>query len=465
MKVTKKHIEDFESILGVSYVLKDPKQVKEYSRDWSKPPETFATCVLLPANTEDVAEILAYCQKNKVPLVPSGGRTGLAAGAVAKHGEVILSLSRLNKIVNIDTVGLTVEVEAGVTTQALQEAVAKEGLFYAVDLGARGSCQMGGNLATNAGGLKFIRYGGTREQVLGLEVVLAGGQVLNLNRALRKNNAGYPLMYLFVGSEGTLGVITKATLKLSKKPRGLTLAVVGVEGFPKVVELLALSHQANMSVTAMEFFSDLAVAKVLTYFSGLKLPFSERFPYYALIEIEEELSSLSMENFLELAFKKELIRDAVLASSSQEFRDLWALRENITESLSHGHVRKNDISLSIKDLSTFFDKVNAILQKKNPKLEVVMFGHIGDGNVHVNYSADTSLDHKTFLKEASALEREIFSVVHELKGSISAEHGIGLLKKEDLKLVCDELEISFMKGIKKLFDPEGIMNPGKIFDL
>ncbi|MBI2602500.1 MAG: FAD-binding oxidoreductase [Deltaproteobacteria bacterium] len=465
MKVTKKNIDDLEAILGPSHVLKDPKQVQEYSKDWSKPQETFASCVLLPNHTEEISKILAYCQKHQIPVVPSGGRTGLAAGAVAKQGEVILSLGRLNKVLNVDPVGLTVEVEAGVTTQALQEAVAKESLFYAVDLGARGSSQIGGNLATNAGGLKFIRYGGTREQVLGLEVVLAGGQVLNLNRALRKNNAGYPLMYLFVGSEGTLGVITRATLKLSKKPRELTLACVGVETFPKVVDLLALSHQSNMSVTALEFFSDLAVGKVLISFSGLKLPFAERFPYYALIEIEEDLSSLSMEQFLETAFEKELIRDAVLASSSQEFRDLWALRENITESLSHGYVRKNDISLSIKDLCVFFEKVNKTLEKKDPKIEVVMFGHIGDGNVHVNYSADRLVDHDTFIKEAQLLERRIFSIVHELKGSISAEHGIGLLKKDDLKLVCEELEISYMKGIKQLFDPKGIMNPGKIFDL
>lgn len=463
MKLDRAHSDFFLGILGEKRFIQNHEAVMEFAKDWTKPQSVSASCVLFPNTTSEVSRILAYCNEKHLSVVPSGGRTGLAGGAVASHGEIVLSLSRMNKILNVDTIGLTIEVEAGVTTQALQEEAVRNGLFYGVDLGSRGSCELGGNLATNAGGLKFIRFGGTRDQVLGLEVVLADGKVLDLNRALAKNNSGYNLTQLFVGSEGTLGVITKATLKLARKPRNLQLACMSFNSFSQVAECLSLCHQENLVLTAFEFFTDKALDIVLKNFKSLKSPFSQKTPYYVILEIEEGASGL--EHFLEKAFDKSLVVDAVLSSTSEEFRNLWALRENITESIAMtGHVRKNDISVAVKDLPTFFDNIEALTKKSSP-VEILLFGHVGDGNIHVNYSASHSVNEKSFLAKSLEIERDIFNLVRDFKGSISAEHGIGLNKKEEFIRTIDALEISYMKEIKKIFDPRNTLNPGKIFDI
>lgn len=462
MSLERTHSDFFLALLGEKRFIEDPVEVKEYAKDWTRPASVSASCVLLPNNTQEISKILAYCNEHRLALVPSGGRTGLAGGAVATQGEIVLSLSRMNKVLNVDTTGLCIEVEAGVTTQALQEEALRHNLFYGVDLGARGSCHIGGNIATNAGGLKFIRFGGTRDQVLGLEVVLPDGQILDLNRALPKNNTGYNLTQLFIGSEGTLGIITKATLKLAKKPKTVRVACLGFESFAPVAQCLELCHQESLVITAFEFFTDSCLAKVLQSFGNLKAPFSQKVPYYVILEIEEHSGS-ELEEFLQKVFEKNLIVDAVLSSTTEEFRNLWSLRENITESLARlGHVRKNDISVAVKDFPAFFKKMEPL---KGSHIEVLFFGHVGDGNIHVNYSAPNSVDMKTFLDEAIKVERKVFDTVHDFKGSISAEHGIGLNKKEEFRRTVSDLEVSYMKEIKKIFDPRNILNPGKIFDL
>lgn len=466
MKLEAQHLKFLLNLLGDRRVVNDPSQLKDWASDWTKPAHVDAACVVFPNSTEEVSKILAYCFEHRLAVVPSGGRTGLAGGAVAAKGEIILSLSRMNKLLNIDPVGLTVEVEAGMTTQALQESVAAHNLFYGIDLSARGSSQIGGNIATNAGGLKYIRYGGTREQVLGLEVVLADGRVMDLQRALRKNNSGYNLTQLFVGSEGTLGVITKAILKVERQPKDLKVACLSVEDPAKISEILRLSHKENLCLSAFEFFTDKALQIELKMFPNFRSPFTNPSPYYVLIEIEENLGSLELSDFLEKLFEADCIVDGVLASSTQEFKDLWALRENITESLSHwGHVRKNDISVNVKDLATFFQKATEFEKDKDKAIELVLFGHVGDGNIHVNYSGDKKLSHEEFVQKAKVMEKKVFSLIKELKGSISAEHGIGLLKKADLSYTVSELELAHMKEIKKVFDPRNILNPAKIFDL
>jgi glycolate oxidase subunit GlcD len=466
MKFEKAHSDFFLGLLGEKGVKTNSVEVNEYAKDWTNPESVSASCVVLPKNTSELSKTLAYCYSNGFSVIPSGGRTGLAGGAVATKGEIILSLSRMNRILNIDATGLTIEVEAGVTTQALQEEAARHNLYYGIDLGSRGTCQIGGNLATNAGGLKFIRYGGTRDQVLGIEVVLADGNILDLNRALPKNNSGYNLIQLFVGSEGTLGVITKATLKLAKRPKSLHLACLSFESFERVSDCLALCHQEKLALTAFEFFTDKALDIVLKNFPNLKSPFLEKNPYFVILEIEEGDTSTVLESFLEKAFETKCILDAVLSSNSEEFRKLWALRENITESIARsGHVRKNDISVAVKDLPAFFKKIEPLTKSIKKNIELIYFGHVGDGNIHVNYSASSSISLKEFLDEALLIERKIFDFVHEFKGSISAEHGIGLNKKDEFLRTVSALEVSYMKEIKKIFDPRNILNPGKIFDL
>ncbi len=463
MKLARAHAEFFLELLGEKKVLQVSSEVQEYAKDWTRPESVSASCVLFPSSTQEISKILSYCYTNSLAVVPSGGRTGLAGGAVAKQGEIVLSLSRMNKILNVDKIGLTIETEAGVSTQSLQEEALKHGLFYGVDLGSRGTCEIGGNLATNAGGLKFIRYGGTRDQVLGLEVVLADGKILDLNRALPKNNSGYNLTQLFIGSEGTLGVISKATLKLAKKPRNMHLACMSFNSFLQVAECLSVCHQEALTITAFEFFTEKALNVVLRNFASLKFPFAEKAPYYVILEIEE--GSTNLESFLEIAFEKKIVRDAVLSSTSEEFKNLWALRENITEAIAKsGHVRKNDISVSVKDLPKFFEKMEP-LSKETKDVEIIFFGHVGDGNIHVNYSSPFSIAEKIFLEQASSIERKIFDLVHKFKGSISAEHGIGLNKKDEFLKCVGALELSYMKEIKKVFDPKNILNPGKIFDL
>ncbi len=466
MSLAASHRSYFLNLLGEQRFLTQEEEVKEWAKDWTKPESVSASCVIFPKNTEEVSQILKYCNEHSLPIIPSGGRTGLAGAAVARDGEIILSLAKMNKVLNVDTIGLTIEVEAGLTTQALQEHAASKKLLYGVDLGSRGSCQIGGNLATNAGGLKFIRYGGTREQVLGMEVVLADGRVLDLNRSLRKNNSGYNLLQLFVGSEGTLGVITKATLKLEKRPGHLRIACLSLTDFDHVMTTLELCHQDNLSLTAFEFFTVTAMNFVLNKFPSLRDPFGEKSAYYVLVELEEHEQAPVLEKFLEKLFEKGLIQDGVMSNSVEEFRTLWSLRENITESLAQsGHVCKNDISVGVKDLGAFFKKVESLTRESDKEIELVFFGHVGDGNIHVNYSAPARMNEIVFKQKAHEIEKIILGLVHRFKGSISAEHGIGWNKKEEFRNTVDPLELSYMKDLKRLFDPKNILNPGKIFDL
>lgn len=456
----------FKSLLGDNYVLTEPSDLRAWGTDWTKVFEPKPMCVVMPSTTEQVSKLMAYCWSNDLAVTPSGGRTGLCAGAVATDGEVVLNLSRMNKILDVDTVGLTITAEAGVTTEALQDAAKAQGLFFPLDLASKGSCQIGGNIATNAGGVKLIRYGGTREQVLGLEVVLANGDVLDMNVALRKNNSGYDLKHLFIGSEGTLGIITKSVLRLVSKPRHLELAIMATDDFTKIPQILRQSSLAGVSITAFEFFTEVAHRIVLKHLPGARSPFGEISPFYVLLEIEQPGSEPEMETLLAKLFEDGLISDAAIATNSTQFKEFWGLRENITESLAaHGQVRKNDISLAIDKLDGFVKSLESLLLSKNPKdMDLVLFGHIGDGNLHINYVSPKTRDSQEFHREARAIEEDVFKLLAKFKGSISAEHGIGLTKKKDLHFTRTADEVSWMKKTKVMFDPKGILNPGKIFD-
>jgi FAD/FMN-containing dehydrogenase len=460
-------IQDLKAMIGDKNVLTDEKDLKTWGTDWTKLFDPNPLCIAFPANTKEVSQLLAYCNQNELAVTPSGGRTGLCAGAVACNGEIILNMSRMSKIIDLDPVGMTVTVESGVTTEALQIAATEAGLFFALDLASKGSCQIGGNIATNAGGVKLIRYGGTREQVLGLEVVLADGSVLDMNTALRKNNSGYDLKQLFIGSEGTLGVVTKAVLRLTPRPRELQLAILAVESFPNILKVLEQCGLKRIPVTAFEFFTDVAHKIVISHQHSAKTPFATTSPFYVLLEIEKTGADGEIEQFLEHLFNNELITDATVANTSQQFKDFWALRENITESLTaYGHVRKNDIALAVDQLGQFVESLEIFRESiKDEALTLVLFGHIGDGNLHINYVASKTMPSSEFQEKARAIESQAFKLLSELKGSISAEHGIGLTKKQDLHFTRSDREVEFMRGIKKLWDPKGILNPSKIFDV
>lgn len=462
------HFKALEAFVGPTNILADNHpDANLYGSDWTKQPGK-PSAVVFPHTTEQVSQILAYCNRHSIKVVPSGGRTGLAAGAVASQNELVISLAKMNKILELDKTGLSITAEAGVITQKLQETAREAGLFFPIDLASKGSCQIGGNIATNAGGLKLIKYGGMRENVLGLEVVLADGQILDLNFNLRKNNIGYDLKHLFIASEGTLGIITKATLKLVPTPKDLQLACIGLESFKDITALLTLCNMQGFLPTAFEFFTHQALQLVLKNNSHLNNPFSETKPFYVLLEHEKTHTPAGdvMEQLLEKAFESGLISDAVIASSSQEFHSFWALRENISESVSvAGHVRKNDIALPIAKLDDFLTDLDQILLNVHPDITMILFGHIGDGNLHLNYVGKKSMAIDDFRQHARSVEERVFACLKTYRGSISAEHGIGILKKKDLSFCADELMINTMRGIKNLLDPKHIMNPGKIFDL
>lgn len=460
-------IKDLKTIVGETGVLSADQDLKTWGTDWTKIFEPKPMCIVLPSSTDKVSEILAYCSSNQLAVTPSGGRTGLCAGAVASDGEIVINLSRMNKILEVDPVGLTITAEAGVTTEALQIAARDVGLYFPLDLASKGSCQIGGNIATNAGGVKLIRYGGTREQVLGLEVVLADGRILDMNVALRKNNSGYDLKQLFIGSEGTLGIVTKAILRLTPKPRNLQLAILAVPSFSKILQILRQCSLSSVSITAFEFFTSVAHKIVLEHLPGARTPFPEMYPFYVLLEIEQPGGTPEMELLLEKLFNEDLIKDATIANSSQQFKELWGLRENITESLAaHGQVRKNDIALAIDQLDGFVKKLETLVASHvQDEITIVLFGHIGDGNLHINYVAPRDIPAQAFHSKARKIEERVFELLTEFKGSISAEHGIGLTKKKDLHFTRTADEIDWMRKTKQAWDPKGILNPGKIFDL
>lgn len=461
-------LNELAAIVGANYVKTEAGDLETYGRDWTRLYAPKPSAIVFPASTVEVSQVVKLCNRHGIAMVPSGGRTGLAAGAVATQGEVVISLNRMRNIDKLDPVGLSAVVEAGVTTQELQDAAREIGLFFPLDLAAKGSCQIGGNIATNAGGVKFIRFGGMREQVLGLEVVLPDGEILDMNTALRKNNTGYDLKQLFIGAEGTLGIVTRATLRLTPPPRNLQVAVMATKDFGDILKIAQACHLAGVQLTAFEFFTRVAHEIVLQHAVGAKTPFTEAAPFYVLLEVEEGPQGVSvLEPLLEKIFEQGLISDAVIAQSPAQFKELWGLRENITESIAaHGHARKNDISLAIDQLEPFIvDLEREILAVAPEGMKLVLFGHIGDGNLHINYVAPKTEVFSDFQARARAVEEKVFGILGRYKGSISAEHGIGLLKKKDLRFSRSEPEIVMMRHFKRLLDPKNLMNPGKIFDL
>jgi FAD/FMN-containing dehydrogenase len=441
------------------FVSDDPSDRTEYGRDWTRIYAPAPSAIAFPRTTDEVARLCALCSAHKVPVVPSGGRTGLAGGAVAAHGELVLSLHRMRRMDPVDELGATVRVQAGAVTQAVHAHVAERGLFWPVDFASKGSSQVGGNIATNAGGVRVIRYGLTRQWVLGLEVVLASGAVLELGGALEKNNTGCDLRQLFIGSEGTLGVITEATLKLIRPAGKVDVVLAALPDLAAVLRLFRAARRAPFTVAAFEFFTDRCLARLVRH-RKLRVPLSSAASHYVLLEAEGAL-----EDWVASLVDDGLVADATLAQSAAQAAELWALREGISESLAAtGFPHKNDIALPIAALEAFCADMEALFAARYPGFELCLFGHIGDGNLHVNVMKPDDMDRAAFQAHTQTADRDLFALVARHRGSISAEHGIGLLKKPYLGYSRAPDEIALLRAVKQALDPHGILNPGKIFD-
>ena len=367
----------------------DSADLKNYGKDWTKVYEPDPSIICFPESTQEVSALLKYCFDHTIAVVPSGGRTGLAGGAVAANREVVISFEHMRKMGKVDELAHTVWVEAGVVTEAIHQYTHPHGLTWPIDFAAKGSSTVGGNIATNAGGVKVIRYGLTRNWVLGLTVVLMNGEILNLNGSLEKNNTGLDLRQLFIGTEGIFGIVTEAILKLSPLPKESDVFLFALESLSKVFELFKETRKSGFTINAYECLSD-SCLKVVSQHRGLAIPFQESHPQYVLLEVERPETAYGktdLENWLGTLFERELVQDAVLAQSPKEAQNLWAMREGISESLAHaGLLHKHDISLPIHRLQAFIEEWTKDLEVNYPGLTPYIFGHIGDGNLHVNFN-------------------------------------------------------------------------------
>jgi FAD/FMN-containing dehydrogenase len=464
MITTRSLAEQLAEIVGATNVLTDPTDIAPFVTDWRGRYRGRAQCVVRPANTAEVAAIVKACAETATPLVPQGGNTSLcgAATAEADGRAVVLSLSRLNRIVTVDAKNNTIVVEAGCTLAAVQEAARAADRLFPLALASEGTCQIGGNLSTNAGGVQVLRYGNSRELTLGLEVVLANGEIWNGLRGLRKDNTGYDLKQLFIGAEGTLGIITAAVLKLFPLPKMQTTCWLNVATPTLAVDLLnAAKNVFDAQLTAFELVSAVALDLVLKNIPGTTQPASQS-PWYVLAEFSDASAS-AVENWLAEMLAAGLLNDAVLAQSETQARKLWALRENISEAQKiKGISIKHDISVPLSSIPDFLKQAGAALASEFPGIRVVAFGHLGDGNLHYNLSKPDALENTAFIASQSAVNRLVHDRVHALNGSISAEHGIGQLKREELLCYKSPVELALMRSIKQALDPLGLMNPGKI---
>jgi FAD/FMN-containing dehydrogenase len=458
------NLDDLKAFLGPDQILTDEESLNHYGKDWTKHISPRPSAVVFPKKTEEVVTLVQWARKNKTALVPSGGRTGLSGAAIATNGEVVVSFEKMNRVLEFNAYDQTLTVEAGVVTEEAQKRAEAEGLYFPVDFASRGSSQIGGNIATNAGGIKVLRYGMIRNWVSSLEVVTGRGEKLELNRGLIKNATGYDLRQLFIGSEGTLGFITRAVLQLTRNPSSplvFLFAVPELEGVMKIYH----AYKSRLPLLAFEMFTEEALEVVLKH-TGLSRPLGEKAGYYVLVEIEQEGGEVleSAMGIFENGLEQGWMVDGVVSQSAQQAKELWRLREDISEATSPFQPYKNDISVRVSQVPEFLTRMNEILVREYPDFKVIWFGHIGDGNLHVNILKPESLSSKEFLDKCLKVNEKMFAMIQSFGGSISAEHGVGLTKKPYLKYSRSPEEIEYMRMIKKSFDPDGILNPGKIFD-
>jgi FAD/FMN-containing dehydrogenase len=445
------------AIVGAKNVLTAESDMAPYVTDWRKHYHGSAICVVRPAATSEVSAVVRLCAEARIAVVPQGGNTGLSGGSVptGKQPEIVLSLSRMNRIRDLDVLNGTLTAEAGCVLADIQRAADDAGRLFALSLAAEGSCQIGGNLSTNAGGVNVLRYGNSRDQVLGLEAVLPDGRVWDGLRGLRKDNTGYDLKQLFIGAEGTLGVITAAVLKLYPKPSASATAWVQVDNPQRTVELL--NHVRNACgdrLTAFELLSKTCVDAVFAHRREIRDPLPGGL-WYVLLELSDSGKSEALRELLEQALDSSLVANAVLAKNDSESKTLWKIRESVPES-QFANV-KHDISVSVSKVPEFIELASASLGKALPGEPIYCFGHVGDGNLHYNVG-----DAALLAARRDEVNRIVYDIVAELKGSISAEHGLGQLKRGEISRHKNPLELELMRSVKRALDPQGLMNPGKV---
>ena len=458
-------IQELSAVLTPEQVAVDPASLKTYGQDWTRFTPPAPTAIVFPRDTADVVAVVECARRCQFALVPSGGRTGLSGGACAANGEVVVSMDKMNSISPVNLTDRTVTVGAGAITQNVQQAARDADLFYPVDFASSGSSQIGGNIATNAGGINVIRYGMTREWVAGLTVVTGKGEVLELNKGLMKNNTGLDFRHLFIGSEGILGFIIEATLKLTAPPKDPTVLVLGLSDMSAIMAVLD-RVQSTTPLLAYEFFSELAVSKVVDH-AGVARPFETRTPFYVLVEFERENDMTDAHVFeaVEQCMEEGWVIDAVMSQSVAQARALWRLREDISETISRWTPYKNDISSTVSKVPELLAAVDDVVHKNYPDWEVVWYGHIGDGNLHLNILKPENLQIDEFKARCNEVSTDIFDAIKRLGGSVSAEHGVGTLKAPYLGYSKSDSEIDAMRAIKAIFDPDGILNPGKVFSI
>jgi FAD/FMN-containing dehydrogenase len=461
---------ELKTAVGSGSWLESPDAVESYLTDFRRLYRGATPLVLLPRNVDEVAQILRICNREEVAVVPHGGNTSYCGGATPDEGgsQIVLSLRRLNRVRQIDAANYSMVIEAGCTLAEAQAAAHEADRLFPLSLGSEGTAQIGGNLSTNAGGTAVLRYGMMRDLVLGLEVVLADGRVLAGLKSLRKDNTGYDVKSLFVGAEGTLGVITAACLKLFPRPGDTATALVGIDSPQNALDLLArLRTAAGDQVTSFELMPRLAVELTVKHVPGVADPLEQNTPWYLLIELtspnpQQDLLTL-LSAALEDAAGRGTIRDAMLATSMGQAQAMWKLRESVPEAQRrHGASLKHDVSVPVSAIPALIEEGSALVRRLAPEGDVVSYGHAGDGNLHFNVSQKPDTDVKSFIARGPVLELAIFDLVESLGGSISAEHGIGRLKAAEFARRCDPVELEVMHALKRALDPKGIMNPGKV---
>ena len=456
----------FRAVVGEKYAVTEPSDIAPYVTEERGLFHGRSPLVLRPGSTAEVAAICKLATEHRVALVPQGGNTGLVGGQTPHHGEVVVSTRRLDKIRDIDTASNTLTCEAGVVLQIAQQKAAEADRLLPLSLGAEGSCTIGGNLSTNAGGTAALAYGVVREMALGLEVVLADGRVLNGLSKLKKDNTGYDLRNLFIGAEGTLGIITAATLKLFPKPRAVETAFVGLKSPADALKLLSIAQkEAAASLTSFELLADIAVDFSVRHGIDIRDPLGSKHRWYVLMELSSSRDDAraALESILAQGMEQGIVDDAVIAANLSQRSAFWKLRDEMSAAQKpEGGSIKHDISVPVAAVPDFIEQANAAVVKLIPGARPVPFGHLGDGNIHYNVSQPVGADAADFMGQWHAVNAVVFEIVLRMGGSISAEHGIGVLKRDELPGVKDKVAIELMRAIKAALDPLGIMNPGKV---
>src|ERR1700733_9250921 len=456
----------FCAIVGDKYAVTDAADIAPYVTEERDLFHGRSPLVLRPGSTAEVSAICKLASEHRIALVPQGGNTGLVGGQTPHHGEVVISMRRMDEIRDIDPASNTMTCEAGVVLQIAQQKAAEIDRLFPLSLGAEGSCTIGGNLSTNAGGTTALAFGVAREMALGLEVVLADGRILNGLSKLKKDNTGYDLRNLFIGAEGTLGIITAATLKLFPKPRAVETAFVGLKSPADALKLLAISRdEAAGSLTSFELLADIAVDFSVRHGIDVRHPLSGKHPWYVLMELSSSRDDAraALEAILARGMEDGIVDDAVIAANLSQRSAFWKLRDEMSAAQKpEGGSIKHDVSVPVASVPAFIAEANAAVVKLMPGARPVPFGHLGDGNIHYNVSQPVGGNTADFMARWHEVNEVVFAIVLRLGGSISAEHGIGVLKRDELPDVKDKVAIELMRGIKAMLDPLGIMNPGKV---